>query len=364
MRKYTVNMRSAADAVEGHGVLSAYNEMVGLIKSLEKFDVLENGKSKTDITHYHTVNLSYFLEIPFAKLYGKTVGYVHFLPETVDESLRLPGIARWVFYTYLIRFYKSMDRLVTVNPCFIDKLVAYGIPREKITYIPNYVSDKEFYPLSRGEKAATRAKYGLSPDKFTVVCAGQLQTRKGVMDFVDLARRLPEMQFFWAGGFSFGAVTDGYAEIKKMLKNPPENAFFPGMVPREEMNAIYNMGDVMLLPSYGELFPMTVLEAMSCHTPILLRNLDIYPQILFDFYASAATQEGFCRALVRMSTDQEYYAQMVRMAAQGSAFYNATHVCSMWDDFYTELLEQSQVQRRSSAALRGARKGAAFSLLK
>lgn len=339
-------MRSAADTVEGHGVLSAYNEMVGLVKGLDGFQVMENGHGRSDITHYHTVNLSYFLGLPMAKIRGKTVGYVHFLPETVDESLRLPKLARKIFYWYLILFYKSMDHLVTVNPCFIDKLAAYDIPRDKITYIPNYVSGEEFHPLPKEKKAALRESYGLDPERFTVVCAGQLQTRKGVLDFVDLARRLPQMQFLWAGGFSFGAMTDGYAEISELLKSPPENVKFPGIVPREQMNGIYNLGDVMLLPSYGELFPMTVLEAMACHTPVLLRDLDIYPQILFDFYRKADSQEGFERELLRLSEDAEYCRAAKRDAARGSAFYNREHVRELWNTFYSGLMAEPVTVRQ------------------
>lgn len=340
MKKYTINMRSAADTVEGHGVLSAYHEMVGLVKDLEQFDVRENGRGKTDITHYHTVNPSYFLGIPMAKLRGKTVGYVHFLPETVDDSLKMPKLFRKVFYWYLILFYKSMDRLVTVNPCFIEKLAAYDIPRDKITYIPNYVSGREFYPMENDRRAQLREKYGLRPDKFTVVCAGQLQTRKGVMDFVDLARRMPDLQFLWAGGFSFGTMTEGYAEISQMLQNPPENAKFPGIVHREAMNEIYNLGDVMFLPSYGELFPMTILEAMCCNTPILLRDLDIYPKILFDFYLKADGQEGFQQELRRLQGDAAYYAAAKEKASRGHAFYNQEHVQAMWNDFYSGLVAE------------------------
>lgn len=345
MKTYTVNMKSAADTVEGHGVLSAYNEMVALVKGLDGFRVLENSRKGADITHYHTVNPSFFLGIPFAKIRGKTVGYVHFLPETVDDSLNLPKLFRKVFYWYLILFYKSMDRLVTVNPCFIDKLAAYDIPRDKIAYIPNYVSNDEFFPLDPADKGALREKYGLQPGRFTVICAGQLQTRKGVMDFVDLARRMPEAQFLWAGGFSFGAMTEGYAEISEMLQNPPENAKFPGMVPRERMNEFYNLGDVMCLPSYGELFPMTVLEAMSCHVPVLLRDLDIYPGILSGFYEKASDQEGFLEKLRRLAGDPAYCAAAGKAAAQGSAYYNAAHVRSMWDAFYRSLAAEPVTAR-------------------
>ncbi len=337
-RKYTINMRSAAGTVEGHGVLSAYCEMIDLVKKLDDFEIQENSFRCADITHYHTVNLSYFLGIPWMKMKGKTVGYVHFLPETVDDSLRLPKLARKFFYRYLILFYKSMDRLVTVNPCFIDKLEAYGIERNKITYIPNYVSSKEFYPLLSKEKTALRLSYGLDPSRFTVVCAGQLQTRKGVMDFADLAQKLPEIQFVWAGGFSFGKITEGYTKISKILESHPDNLFFPGILPREKMNDFYNLGDVMFLPSYGELFPMTILEAMCCGLPVLLRDLDIYPKILFDFYLKAENQNGFQQELIRLSQDPVYYSHAKGKSAKGHNFYNEAHVQAMWENFYKDLI--------------------------
>lgn len=82
------------------------------------------------------------------------MGYVHFLPETLEGSLKLPWIARKVLYRYVIAFYKRMDALVVVNPTFIPKLEAYGIAREKITYIPNFVSKKEFHPIASEEKSS------------------------------------------------------------------------------------------------------------------------------------------------------------------------------------------------------------------
>lgn len=67
-----------------------------------------------------------------------------FLPDTLEGSLKIPAPLLNVFRSYLIQFYKSADRLVVVNPSFIDALVEYGIDRERIYYIPNYVSKENF----------------------------------------------------------------------------------------------------------------------------------------------------------------------------------------------------------------------------
>ena len=106
----------------------------------DKFEVTENKRIKADITHYHTLNPNYYLMVKSRTKNGRSVGYVHMLPETVETSLDLPRFMKQIFYKYMIKFYKRMDYLVTVNPYFIGRLEHYGVPREKVTYIPNYVS--------------------------------------------------------------------------------------------------------------------------------------------------------------------------------------------------------------------------------
>ena len=345
----TINMLSRADMVEGQGVLSAYREQVELVSSElgDAFAVSVNRNTPSDIVHYHTINLGYFLTLPFVRMRSKTVGYVHFLPETLEGSIQLPKLAKAVFYRYVIRFYKSMDYLVTVNPDFVDRLASYGIERDRIQFIPNYVSNTQFYPLSARQRRALRCQHGLSPERFTVFCAGQLQKRKGVFDFIELARRMPDVQFIWAGSFAFGGLSDGYREIRAALENPPENLLLTGLIPREEMNAWYNMADCMLLPSFEELFPMTVLEAMSCGIPVVLRDLTLYQNILSGVYESGRDVEGFEAILRRLQREPGFYRQAVSRSLTGSRFYNRERVARMWRCFYEKVLAAAKAEEHA-----------------
>ena len=246
----TINMLSRADSVKGQGVLSAYQEQVKLVKEelSDEFLCYENKNAICDIMHYHTINPEFYALRKLSRRRSVSVGYVHFLPETLEKSLKLPDHIRDIFYRYVIRFYRSMDYLVTVNPYFIGELEKYGISREKVTYIPNFVSEEQFYPLPAEEKKALREKYQIPQDKFIVFCAGQLQRRKGFFDYIELARRMPDVLFLWAGSFAFGLISDGHDEIKAILENPPENFRLLGLVEREYMNELYNLTDLMLFP--------------------------------------------------------------------------------------------------------------------
>ena len=348
---YKINMLSRADSVKGQGVGSAYLEQVALVKQelSDQYKVDINSFTMGDITHYHSINPEFFLTIPKAKRKGVAVGYVHFIPETLEDSIKLPKFAKMLFYWYVMRFYKSMDLLVTVNPWFIMKLAEYGINPRRVTYIPNYVSSKQFFPITSHSKTALRKEYGLPENRFTVLGVGQLQMRKGLLDFIEIAKKMPDIQFVWAGGFSFGVITDGYEEIKKIKENPPKNVCFLGIIDREKMNEVYNLADVMFLPSYNELFPMTVLESMNCNVPMLLRDLDLYKNILFDFYLKADDNKDFIDILRKLQLDSNFYDKAVEMSKRGKVFYGRDNVTKMWDRFYKRAIRYKKHKEKNRA---------------
>lgn len=332
--KISINMLSSADKVAGQGVGSAYLEQVNLVRegASDLFDIYINSHKKCDIVHVHTVDLWNY----FKMNKGVSVCYVHFLPDTLDGSIKLPRFAFNVFKKYVTKFYNKADHLVVVNPIFIDDLVKFGIDREKITYIPNYVSREKFY---KKDASLIRKKYNISNDAFVVLGVGQVQTRKGVMDFIDVANKMPDTTFVWCGGFSFGRITDGYDELKKIYENPPKNVIFTGIVPREEMNDMYNMADLLFMPSYNELFPMSILEAINSSKPLLLRDLDLYKDILFEKYMKGTNNDEFVSKLKDLKNDKKLYNKYSKLSNEISEFYSKEHVLEIWKEFYQSIVK-------------------------
>lgn len=332
-----INMFSQADSVAGQGVGAAYLELIRLLRThlVDDFYVTINKYGKSDLTHYHTINPTYFAN-SFSPARGRKIGYVHFLPDTLEGSIKLPGVAKKVFYQYVIDFYKRMDQIVVVNPIFIDKLTEYGLDRNKIRYIPNFVAKSEFYEQTQAKKNATRQELGIPQDKFVVFGDGQVQARKGVDDFAKLAEANPDYQFIWAGGFSFGKITDGYDHFKQLVENPPKNLTFTGIIDREKLVDYLNMADLFLLPSFDELFPMSVLEAFSCGTPVLLRDLDLYRTIIDGYYLAGKDSAEMNEQLRFAATHPEVLARQQELSRKASQQYSEDHLAEIWRDFYQE----------------------------
>ncbi|GFZ27500.1 glycosyl transferase [Lactobacillus corticis] len=337
-------MFSQADSVKGQGVGSAYQELMRLLRTdlVDDFYVTVNRYGNSDLTHYHTINPTYYAN-SFSPARGRKIGYVHFLPDTLEGSIKLPGFAFKVFSKYVIDFYDRMDQIVVVNPVFIDKLVDYGIDRDKVRYIPNFVSKQEFYPESLAEKNAFRNKLGIPHDKFVVFGDGQVQERKGVDDFAKMAEAHPDLQFIWAGGFSFGKITDGYDHYRDLVKNPPKNLTFTGIIDRQELVHYLNIADLFFLPSFDELFPMSVLEAFSCGTPVLLRDLDLYKAILDGYYLKGADFDQLNEALRGAVKNPALLKDYQAKSLAASEEYSEEHLAKIWREFY---LEQYQLGKK------------------
>lgn len=340
-------MLSSADKIEGQGVGSAYLEQVSLIKegAGDFFDVHINSKIAADIVHSHTIDPKNYVKVKKNK--GVNVCYVHFLPDTLDGSIKLPKAAFYIFKKYVISFYKSADYLIVVNPIFIKELEKYNISRKKMVYIPNYVSKEQFYEKSQEERKQIREAYGVKEDAFVVIGVGQVQTRKGVLDFIDVAKKLPHISFIWCGGFSFGKITDGYEELKKVIENPPENVTFLGIIHRTKMNDIYNLSDVLFMPSYNELFPMAILEAVNLRRPLILRDLALYEDILFHKYNKAIDNASFANEIEALYKDPSHYKNSCDNSAYISEFYSKENVLDIWQKFYTRVYKES-LERKDS----------------
>ena len=150
-------------------------------------------------------------------------------------------------------------------------LESYGL-KKPVYSISNGV-DTSFFRPDPSLRPVFRKRYGIQEGQKAVVSVGHMIARKGLPEFLDLARKLPDARFLWFGWTDPRLVPQ---EIREALDNAPSNVSFPGYVDRERLREAYCGADAFAFLSREETEGIVVLEALACGVPALLRDIPVY----------------------------------------------------------------------------------------
>jgi len=164
-----------------------------------------------------------------------------------------------------LNYFDAVDQFVALSNFQKNKLISNGFDESLITVIPNGLS----------------STIEIEPDEVKrdfVGFAGRLTPEKGIFDFIELARLMPDYEFRIAGKQT--AILD--------TVDIPHNLIFEGFLDASQLRNFYCRAKVIVFPSrWYEGFPMTLLEAFSAKTPVITYNLAVMPEIV------ANGKEGF-----------------------------------------------------------------------
>ncbi len=255
----------------GTGLLSSYKNQK---KMLEKLGIpfVEHFDMSCDILEINTPWLRSIYLIKKAKRHGKKVIiWSHVTAEDARQVFRFMPFLFPFLKKYLAYAYNLADRVFCPSDYTKSLLIAYGLPQEKLEVQSNGVDLKNFYSDPKA-RAVAREKYNLK--RTTIGTVGLVVPRKGIETFISLARTFSDCQFVW-----FGKI---YSPLlaKSLPKNLPANVQFTGFV--DDIRGAYNALDIFLFPSFEENQGMAVLEAAAVAIPIVVRDLPVYRDWLFD----------------------------------------------------------------------------------
>jgi 1,2-diacylglycerol-3-alpha-glucose alpha-1,2-glucosyltransferase len=213
-----------------------------------------------------------------ARAVGATViWYGHSTMEDFRDSFKGSNQCAPTFRRWLRLYYGSGDAVIT--PTRYSKTLLDGYHIDKPIYVLSNGVDTDFFAPSAARRVSFRNLHGLHEGDKAVMSAGHYIERKGILDFIELAKTQPQTRFFWYGYTSHGIVS---SKIRHTMAIAPPNVSFPGFVSSSELRDAYCGCDLFLFPSYEETEGIVVLEALASGIPVLVRDIPVYSGWLQD----------------------------------------------------------------------------------
>ena len=236
-------------------------------------------KEDYDVIHINTIfPESYFLGKK-AKQQGKKVVYhAHSTEEDFKNSFLFSNQLAPLFKKWISKCYSSADLIVTPTPYSKGLLDSYGLNKPVVS-ISNGI-DLDFFERKDEEDGTRfREEFGFSKEDRIIMSVGLYIERKGIIDFVKLARRMPQYKFIWFGYTNLNTVP---REVRNAVETKLDNLVFAGYVASDVLKQAYSGSDLFLFPTYEETEGIVLLEALAMKLPVLVRDIPIFDQWLTD----------------------------------------------------------------------------------
>lgn len=182
----------------------------------------------------------------------------------VRDSLAASTIV-WVessLHRWLDTYRRNLDKVIAPSKFYMSKFIEWGWPREKITYIPNYIDAVRFTP-----------DYN-SADYFLYF--GRLSAEKGTATLMHAIKD---------SGAKLKIVGTGplEAELKALQENLRGGIDFLGYKSGSELETLIRGAKATILPSeWYENAPMSILESYALGTPVIGARIGGIPEMIVE----------------------------------------------------------------------------------
>jgi len=319
--------------MKGQGVHTAFVEGVELLKEKNDIEVIVNGEGFGDVFHGHTYGPYYFWK--GRKYKKKRIHTAHVIPDSIKGSLPMWKLFYPFIKWYFKKVYSYADVIIAISPMVEQAIRELGVTTKIVKIYNPVLLDK----WKRNEEKRTRGRrlLGINDEDKIVLGVGQLQSRKGVEDFLDIAEAMPEAQFVWAGGRPFGAFTEGIGRIDSRIKSASKHIHFTGVLDLSDMEYVYAAADIFLFPSYQENCPLAPLEAAASGMPVIYRDIVEYTLLYNNPYLKARDTAEFIELTRKLINDKEFYAKGTEISENLIQQFNKNKIREQLIQLYNHL---------------------------
>lgn len=260
-------------ALPSKGVLSDFLEAAGLrvetvdtrrrisLRGLRDISACA-ARNDADIVHTHGFRSTFYARVALLFADRKIITTVHVsLLDYIDTPVALRR--GYFLFERLLAF--RTDRFICISRAMRDDALRLGAALERTALIPNGVDTLRFRP--RPPTPEIRQGLGIQGVSPVVGTIGRAVTEKGQEHLIDalppLVARWPDLRCLFVGD---GPRLD-FLKRRAGDRHVASHCIFAGI--RWDIEEIYPLLDVFVLPSLREPFGLTLLEAMASGIPVI-----------------------------------------------------------------------------------------------
>lgn len=201
---------------------------------------------------------------------------------------------------HIEEFLKSVPRLskvITSSSLVEQRLIYWGVEKEKVIKIPLGVNTKIFVPASKSKKDLIRKKLNIPKEAIVI---GSFQ-KDGIGWESGLKPKLikgPDilvetLKILSKKGFPIYALLTGPARgyVKQKLEDNKIPYFHSFVSKTEELVPFYQSLDIYLITSREEGGPMGLIESMACGVPVVSTKVGMAEDAIIDGVTGSISQE-------------------------------------------------------------------------
>ena len=207
-----------------------------------------------------------------------------------------------------------------------------GVPEDKLVVVPNACG----YPLeeTKVEQILTRRKNRGFTGKLRVLFIGRFDRQKGLDRLVGIVTKSRQLglPIHWRlVGKNVVKGEDAANELKSI-----EDLIEPPALTTDALNQLYEWADILLLPSYWEGLPLTILEAMRLGVVVCASNVGAVTEaidheqtgLVIPNIAGDAFVEAVISAFKKLIQKPDKFQALIKNAAKFASERSWNHACS------------------------------------
>lgn len=231
-----------------------------------------------DFAHINTLFFeSYRLLKKLHKKGMKVIVHGHSTVEDFRYSFRCWRLIAPIFNHLILRMYRHADLIITPTNYSKGLIEGYKGVNCPIYAVSNGIK-LEDYKYNEEDVKAFDDFFNIK-DKKIVICAGLYFERKGIRDFFEIAKSMPDVEFIWFGHL---APILTQSKIRRAIKKRPKNVLMPGYVDIKVLRGAFHRADCFLFLSHEENEGIAVLEALASRLPVIVRDIPVFKDWLID----------------------------------------------------------------------------------